>query len=132
METTATFTINITGEETGRVYTGKFKVKTILSRRDNFVADERRRMILGANSTQAAPNLQGEAFILGQLYVRILEAPKFWQDSDNGLDIEDANVIGEVFKLAMEKYDESKNKLKEEAEQAIKSLSKKVKTSGEE
>jgi hypothetical protein len=132
METTATFTINTTGEDTGRVYSGKFKVKTILSRRDNFVADERRRMILGTNPTQAAPALQGEAYILGQLFVRIIEAPKFWQDSDNGLDIEDANVIGEIFKLTIEKQEELKNSVKDEAEKAVKNLSKKVKAGSEE
>lgn len=126
METTAAFTVNITGETTGRVYTGKFLVKTVLSRRDHFVADERRRMLLGSNPTGAAPSIQGEAYIFGQLAVRVLEAPKFWSDSDNGLDIEDANVIGEVFKTTMEKEEEYQKSLKEEATEAVKSLSKKV------
>lgn len=126
METTTSFTVNITGESTGRVYTGKFLVKTVLSRRDSFIADERRRMLLGSNPQSAAPNIQGEAYMFGQLSVRILEAPKFWTDSDNGLDLEDVNVIGEIFKIAMEKEDEYSKSLKEQAKEAVKTLSKKV------
>lgn len=126
METTTSFTVNITGETTGRVYTGKFLVKTVLSRRDSFIADERRRSLLGTNPQAASPAVQGEAFIFGQLFVRILEAPKFWSDADNGLDLEDANVIGEVFKLTMEKEEERIKQLKEEAQEAVKTLSKKV------
>lgn len=128
METTATFTVNITGEDTGRVYTGKFLVKTILSRKDRFIADERRRVLIGANSQMAAPSVQGEALMFGELLVRIIEAPKFWVDADGGLDIEDANVIGEVFKLAIEKELEAKKEVKEEAEKAVKNLAKKVTT----
>ena len=126
METTTSFTVNITGDTTGRVYSGKFLVKTLLSRRDNFVADERRRMLLGSSPQAASPNVQGEAYIFGQLSVRILEAPKFWMDSDNGLDLEDANVIGEVFKIAMEKEEEYTKSLKTQAQEAVKTLSKKV------
>jgi hypothetical protein len=126
METTATFTINTVGENTGRVYTGKFLVKTVISRRDYFTADERRRMILGANAQAATPTVQGEAYLFGQLYVRILEAPKFWTDSDNGLDLEDTNVIAEVFELTMQKEQERSQSLKEEADKAVKTLAKKV------
>jgi hypothetical protein len=126
METTASFMVNIVGEDTGRSYAGKFVVKTRITRRDNFIADERRRFLLGSNPQAASPAVQGEAFIFGQLAVRIMEAPKFWTDSDNGLDLEDANVIGEIFKLAMDKEEEFQKAIKEKAEEATKALSKKV------
>lgn len=126
METTTSFMVNIIGEDTGRTYSGKFVVKTRITRRDHFIADERRRILLGANPAAASPAVQGEAFIFGQLAVRIVEAPKFWMDSDNGLDLEDANVVGEIFKLVMDKEEEFQKSLKEKADEATKALSKKV------
>lgn len=126
METTASFMINVTGETTGRNYSGKFVVKTVITRRDGFIADEKRRFLLGSSPDAASSSIKGEAFIFGQLSVRIVEAPKFWTDSDNGLDLEDVNVIGEIFKITMEKEEEYQKSLKEKAGEAVKTLSKKV------
>lgn len=123
METTVTFDINEIGEETGTPYTGLFTVKTILTRQDRFGADRERRRILGGdNPDQAMPGLQGEAFMLGQLSVRVVDAPKFWKDSLGGLLLEDGNVIGRVFEIAIAKENERREKLQKQSGEALTKL----------
>ncbi len=121
-DATEPINLSVVGTRTGKPYSGKFLVKTVLSRRENFMADERRRFILGANALSAPPALQGEAFMLGQLYVRIAESPDWWRNSDGGLDLEDENVIGELFKLIEGKVEESEDKLQAEAKVAVEKL----------
>jgi hypothetical protein len=112
METTVTFSINVIGEESGNPFTGTFKVKTLLSRREHFAADERRRMIVGANPTTILPKLDTDAFMIAQLSVRVVEAPSWWKQSDSGLDLDDSNVIAEVFSLAIKAEVERKESIK--------------------
>lgn len=124
METTVPIMIDVIGQRTGNPYNGKFLVKTNLTRRENFIADERRRMIVGTNPLGVAPSLNGEAYMLGQLFVRILEGPKWWKDSDGGLDLEDENVIGELYRLITLKINESESDLVDEGKAAVKNLTK--------
>ena len=124
METTTIVQVSIVGEDTGNPYNGKFKVKTLLTRRDHFVADERRRILVGANAASVANSVNAEAFMMGQLVVRIVEAPKWWTDSDGGLDLEDSNLVGELFSLVMKAEEERKENLKKESGKAMKRLSK--------
>lgn len=121
-DTTAPIHISTVGTVTGKSYTGKFSIKTVLNRRENFLADERRRFILGGNPNSAPPALQGEAYMLGQLFVRIVEAPDWWKQSDAGLDIEDDNLIGELYKAAEGAVAEQEKVVQEEAKAALEKL----------
>lgn len=123
METTVEFKINEVGDDTGNPYTGTFKVKTLLDRKDRFLADERRRAIIGSNAADALITLQEEAFILGQLSVRVVDGPRWWKDSNNGLLLEDGNVIVKLYEIALQKELERKEKIREEAKEAVKKLS---------
>lgn len=123
METTAQFAISETGDESGRPYTGTFKVKTLLDRRDRFLADERRRTILGASGQDALVGLQEEAFVLGQLHVRVLEAPQWWRDSNSGLALEDGNIIIKLYELTVAEEVKRRDKMKEQASEAVKQIS---------
>jgi hypothetical protein len=118
LETSKQFDISAIGDETGAHFSGTFKVRTILSRRDQFVADQRRRSILGADAQSAMPGLIGEAFMLSQLYVRIIEAPKWWQDSDGGLELKDPNIISQLFDSTMKAVESAKQELLKEADEA--------------
>lgn len=127
METTATFEINEVGEESGNPFNGSFKVKTLLTRRDEFMADERRRSLLGSSPQEAANSLQAEAFMHGQLSVRLLEAPSWWKENGHGLDMTDLNVVVAVFTAAMKAEKDRKEKIKEASEVALKKITKKDK-----
>lgn len=134
METTATFSVKIIGEDTGHPYDGDFTVKTILTRRENFYADEQRRLIIGpvSNPLMIPSNVQGEAYMTAQLMVRVIKAPKWWTDSNSGLDLQgDENVLGEIYKLAMDKETERKEALKKSAEVSLDKITKKVNKSND-
>lgn len=128
-ETTTVLSVSTTGTRTGKPYQGKLTVKTVLSRREAFLADERRRFILGGNAASAPPALQGEAYMLGLLYVRIVDGPDWWKNSDGGLELEDENIIGELYKLTEDAIAEREKELQTQSEKALKTLAKTVKKS---
>lgn len=125
METTKTFTISILGEASAKPYNGQFTVKTTLTRAERFAADVRRREILGPNGGEAAVELQLEAAMLGQLAVRVVSGPAWWEQSDRGLKLEDLNVLVEIYNLTRAKEEEAAEELKKQAEEALSQISKK-------
>ena len=127
MDNIATINISVVGDESGQPFSGEFEVKTLLSRADRFEADRLRRAILGDRGGEAAPALAGEAFMLGQLSVRIKKAPAWWTDHDNGLSLSDLNVIVDVFNAAVAKEEERKAAMVKAADTAATSLKSKKK-----
>lgn len=129
METTSTFSVSILGKDTGQVYNGEFTAKMVMTRRDAFRADEERRRVLGASpeGTFPAARLQGEAYIIGQLRVRLLTFPEWWKNSDGGLDLLDDNIADEILSMIISKEQEYKQKLSDQAEKAVAGLKKNTK-----
>lgn len=125
MITTDIFSIHETGEITGKIYTGTFTVKVVLTPEDTFLADRRRREILGSNSHEALEALKLQAFMLGQLYVRIVKAPPFWEHSQYGLLLEDFNIINLLFQKCIDASNKYQEERKKQAEEALNSLKKK-------
>lgn len=119
METTAQFSINETGTKSGRLFSGSFTVKTLLTRADQFAADQKRREILGPGGQEALEGLRLEAFMLGQLSVRIVKAPQFWEDTNQGLNLEDFNIIQILFDKCIELEGQRSAALQQEAKQAL-------------
>lgn len=129
MENTKPIELTTIGAVTGKSYSGAFKAKGILTRRDQFVADSARRRIIGPNPGDALPALQGEAYMLGQLSVRIVDAPDWWISCANGELIEDGNVIAELYELALDAEKSIKAEINKAAETARERLSKDVEKS---
>lgn len=125
MRTESTFSINIKGDDSGDSYKGKFRVLTLMSRRDVFAADEIRRRIIGLMGDMAPPALVTEAFMIGQLQIRIVEAPQWWEDSEGGEILADKNLIIELFKECMKAEEDRRSKLKTDSEAAKKRMRKK-------
>lgn len=130
MITTEKFSINVVGEESGRAFTGDFKVKCSLTRQDRFRADQVRRDIIGPlpEGQMPLPQLQTEAFILGQLAVRIIDSPDWWADSGSigGLKLQDYNVILSIYDKVVELDEKVAQKLKKDTEEALKKMSQKT------
>lgn len=124
MENIKTIELSTTGSVTGKPYVGTFRAKGILTRRDQFLADAARRRIIGPNPADALPALQGEAYMLGQLSVRLIEAPDWWVNLANGELIEDGNVIAELYEKALEAESKVKEDLNKAAEKAMSKLTK--------
>jgi len=118
----ASFSVNVTGETTGEVFPGVFKVKTRLSHRDALNRDQIRRSLLGPNPAGASPRAESIADIFSELGVRIVDAPSWWVNSDGGMELSDDAVVAEVYKQAMAAAQVANDELKAKGEAAKKDL----------
>lgn len=124
METTKKISVNIIGTNSGNPYTGDVILKTIITREEGFIADAKRREILGPQAQDAIPDRQSEAFMLGQLFVRILEAPVWWNNTRFGRDLYDLNVIVHLWNAADEAEKARQEDVKAKATAALAEMGK--------
>jgi hypothetical protein len=104
MDNEATFTVAVVGRTSRAQYAGEFTVKQVLSKRDEFAADQVRRELIGSSpeNTPAPVKLQGDAFMLGQLRIRLKKWPKWWETCDFGMELRgDDNLIEELYVKAL-------------------------------
>jgi hypothetical protein len=114
------FTVRDVGETTGTSYAGKFKVKTRLSHRDRLNIDNLRRQLLGPVPEGNMPSERAinTAEIFSQLGFRIIEAPSWWTSADNGLGLDDDNIVGKVYNAALKAESDEIKKVQGDGEQA--------------
>ena len=126
MQTNKVISVDVIGEKTGRIYKGDFTIKLVLTQRDEFNSDLRRRQILGPSpeGTPPAANLQMKAYMLGEIQARTVEMPDFWRDADQGLELADPNVALSIYDAIIEAEQEFEAKIKKDSEEAYKKLSK--------
>lgn len=113
------FTIDVTGETTGDRKVGKFTAKKRLSFRDQLARDNLRRELLGPAVGQPLPRAMSAANIFSELGVRLVEAPSWWNDNDNGMGLEDDKVVATIFDKVMEIEEKALKALSKEAEKAV-------------
>lgn len=116
------FTVSVIGETTGEKWYGQFKTKTRLSHRDQFRRDQIRRDLLGPNPEGASPRAENAAEVFSEIALHLVEAPSWWKNADNGLSLEDDNVVAEVFNEIMKAKAEAQAALAKKAEDAKKAL----------
>src|ERR1700722_11218733 len=119
MNEVESISLTVVGEDSQETFVCQFKVKTLLGRDDKFIADQRRRELLGPNPNDALAKNQFEAFMLGEIYVRIVEPPAWWMSVNFGAKIRDANVIAAIYNAAVAKEDERKDALKKKSQDAL-------------
>lgn len=96
------FSLNLEGETTGTQWFGQFKAKKKLSLRDQLNRDKIRRELLGTIGGESDPRALSIAYVLSELGVRITEAPPWWKEQANGLDMEDGNVVTKIYETALD------------------------------
>jgi hypothetical protein len=122
---TVEFTINVIGETTGQTIIGKFKAKKRLSHLDRLRRDQIRRELLGQISPDnASPEAQSLALGLADLRVRLVETPVFWRESQDGLLLEDENVLVVVYEAAQKVEADARKEVQEAAKAAAEALKK--------
>jgi len=120
----ANFELNCTGVASGERYVGKFKTKLRLSHRDMLRKDASRRELLTNATGNPEPGVAAIAELLSTIWVHLIEEPKWFTDSNRGLDLLDEEPIIEIFQHIMRLKNESSESSKKEAEQAKEQLSK--------
>lgn len=91
------FSISLIGDVSEEKWVGDFRAKKTLSHRDQLKRDQIRRELLGSQGGAPTERALSIAMVLSELAVRITKAPKWWAEKGEGLDLEDSNVIGEVY-----------------------------------
>lgn len=120
---TAQFSISEDGETSGTRWVGKFRAKKKLSLRDQLNRDKVKRELLGTMGGIPDPRPESIAIIVAELSVRLVEAPDWWRELGNGLDMEDGNVVTKIWDEALkvqEDYDAERRKRAEEARGVLK------------
>lgn len=110
---TSTFTVHAVGENSGDRFDGQFTTRNVLSFRQQLDRDQTRRRLLGEVPAGTVPvqRVLISSEMLAELSVRVVDSPKWWRDSDNGIDLEDDEVLVEVYNKTMAKvaeYDAAK------------------------
>lgn len=126
MKSIVTFSINTRGEISGETFAGSFDIRTKLSLRDTLREDEIRRTILGAYPAGASPDSLNIAAASAYLAVRVASAPKWWTESNHGIDLVDPNVFNEVINKASEEVSKAQTEFFSEADRAQKELREKT------
>lgn len=117
-------TFSHVGEDTGRTYSDEnvLRVKTALNSAERFQIDRIRRELIGPEGAPPSAAASIRAGMLGDLNVRIVKGPSWWESSGLGgilgMQLKDDDVIAALHKVVMEKDVRVARALKEEAEQA--------------
>ena len=116
---TASFSIKVTGDVTGETWHGSFKTRLRLSHRDQFRQDQIRRELLGGvNPESASKRALNAAEVFSVIAIHIFDAPKWWLQADNGLLLEDDNVIAAVYEEILKAKAEAMSALVKKGEEA--------------
>lgn len=94
------FSIHVKGDSSGESWTGDFRAKVALTRRDILNKDRIRREMLGPVG-EPEEHARLLAIAYSELKVRITDAPKWFTESDYALDLVDETPMAAVYKEAM-------------------------------
>ncbi len=118
------FSIDVKGDISDKTWKGLFTTKIRLSHKDQLRQDEIRRDLLGAKPESASPRAQNTADVFSFVLIHIMDAPQWWAMNGNGLELEDDNVVAEIYGKIVEVKVAAQKKLKDEADAARTELSK--------
>lgn len=96
------FIVQCTGDLTGKSWYGKFWAKPILSHRDRLLRGRLRGQYVGDHPEQATVEEATLASVLSDLQVRITKSPEWWAGCGFGENLQDVNVMREIYNKAIE------------------------------
>lgn len=118
IQNSETFVISVDGETTGVNHTGKFIAKKRLNFNDQLARDNQRRLMLGAAPGEPTPRAASMATIFSELYVRLIEAPSWWVDADEGRELEDENIVVKVYEKVLKVEADAREEVAKKAAEA--------------
>lgn len=97
------FEINVEeGDTTRQRWAGKFECKCVLNLRERAAADILQRKMTEGLGEGLSQETLVYALMIAQLEVRLTSAPDWWLASERGRDLQDLNVIYEIYTKCME------------------------------
>lgn len=119
---TEDFVVKIVGESTGVEVSGKFTAKKRLSFNDQLRRDQYRRQMLGAGDGEPSARAASMAQIFSETLVRLITAPSWWTDADEGRELSDENVVVEVYQKVLDIEKRAVEEVQAKAKQAMEDL----------
>jgi len=116
------FSIKVTGETTGEEYKGVFKIRPRLNLQARLTRDQMRRDLLGVKGDEASQDAMNIATVYSKIWAHLVEAPSWWKDARNGLDLEDEAPAGAVYQEVLRIEKESIDAVLKKGEQAAEAL----------
>jgi hypothetical protein len=113
------FSVNIVGDRSQKLFQGDFTIKPRLNCGE-LVTIEANADRLGANSPTISPGYKAFMRSLAELEIQVLEGPRWWVASRNGLGLEDPNLVAEISMLTNKAVNEHFEKIAAAAEQVEK------------
>jgi hypothetical protein len=80
----------------GEQFKGEFTIACKLSIRERHLMELEKTRILGGNSTPTNA-LMGIATMMATLHAHITKSPTWWTESSHGMDLEDENIVVELY-----------------------------------
>lgn len=116
------FTIDVEGSTTKQKYTGVFKIRPLLSHRQKLQKDESKRQLLGVLPDSASVDAMKTAIIFSKVWAHVLEAPGWWKEAANGIDLLDDDPVGMVYDKIIEIENELTGNIEKDGEKAKEGL----------
>lgn len=115
------FSINVTAAS-GEAYAGAFKVRRRLSHMQGLRRDELRRELLGTKPEDADKELRYNAFILSTCAAYVIDGPRWWNESSNGIDLFDTEPVAAVFNEISKVIDAVNEELTSKSKKAVEAM----------
>ena len=122
MKNSVDFEVNYKSKIDGQVYARQFKCKTKLSMMETIKKDEYVRSILGKDPSNAGDEARNIAEAIGYCRAHITSQPKWWEECQYGVTLEDQGILNAVCMACLEAVQNEYNELFKKAEEAEKSL----------
>jgi hypothetical protein len=112
------FSIDVEGSTTKQKYIGIFKVRPLLSHRQKLQKDESKRQLLGTLPETATIDAMKTALIFSKVWAHLIEAPSWWKEAANGIDLLDDEPVGMVYDKIIDIETEITGNLEKDGEKA--------------
>jgi hypothetical protein len=124
---TVSFDLDFTDPLTKERFPGTFKAKTKLTQREMLAESSMVRQILGFNPKEAEDGDKRRANAIAYCAIRITDGPKWWTDSDSGLELNNTSLLAELYNKCDAAITAEYEKLTKEAEVARKEIKEEIK-----
>ena len=128
-ESTATFFVKMESSSSKETFTGKFKVKCIISPLEYIYSDNLYRELIGKHNPHLVSDYVNQlCFALSQLKYRVIESPSWYKNESGGVDggNVDDSILLYVYEKSAEAEQEYRKKIEERYENAKEEVKKAV------
>ena len=112
-----TFTLDVEGHDTGLQYKGEFTIQSVLTMSGKHALELEKTRLM-ADYANPSRGLAGISISLATIRAKLIKAPDWWGELNEGADILDENVIVEIYDHTLEAESEWRESIAKKAKEA--------------